>query len=126
MREARDVAARTRKALDDALSHRIDDVHEDDRHRSALAPNSPHDRNADRDHDFGAGGEELRGDQWPAPSVSGQPAQDELGILARDPADLVQGFAHCGDAGLAFGIVLGERLHQADAPHPLLRAGRKR
>src|SRR3954451_2341896 len=96
MREARDVAARTRKALDDALSHRIDDVHEDDRHRSALALNSPHDRNADRDHDFGAGGEELRGASWPAPSVSGQPAQDELGILARDPADLVQGFAHCG------------------------------
>jgi hypothetical protein len=38
----------------------------------------------------------------------------------------VQGFAHRGDAGLAFGIVLGERLHQADVPRPLLRAGHKR
>ena len=52
--------------------------------------------------------------------------QAETTVASTATASLQINVAVNGDAGLAFGIVLGERLHQADAPHPLLRAGRKR
>ena len=101
---------------------RIDNVQEDDRRRSALAPIA---RMTGMPIAITTSGrlQELRGDPWPAPSVSGQPAQNELGILpATRPTS-------CKLAHASMRAWPSDRPRRAaasaDTPHPLYVAGRK-
>ena len=58
----------------------------------------------------------------------GGPALVELQVAAVGPPEFCELLPKCPNADLEFGIALGERHQNPDAPHPLalLRAGRQR
>ncbi len=128
MRKSGGVAARPRQGRDEASTDRIRCLREDDRYGSGRLQQQRHDLAASGQDDIWCEREQFRRVSANALGIARGPASVDLHVAAVDPAQLLQPLQECGEAGLPFHIVRGERHEHADAPHAVrwLRARRER
>ena len=106
--ETRDVAARSRQAVDEAGADRIGGSHEHHRHGAGRLQHHPRGRGAAGQNEVGRERDQFRRVGACAVSVTVGKATKDLDIEAVGPAQLVQRLQERPDAGLSFGIVRGQ------------------
>src|SRR6516164_2057502 len=125
--EARDIAARPRKACNKALADRIADSHEHDRYGVSHLPQCDDARRSDGKYHLWRCADKLRRVGLDACGVGASRAIVDLQVAALAPALFLHRLPECRHASYHFRIVCGKAAEHADPPHAvaLLRARRE-
>src|SRR5262245_30490386 len=126
--EARDVATRSRQAIDEARADRINDEHKHDRHGAGCLPRRPDGRTAGGEDDVWCKRRQFGRVFARIVHIAPGPAIVDLDVLPDRPAQLLQSLQESRIADLRLRIVRGVGHEHADAGYflALLRARRKR
>ena len=127
LHHASDIAARPRQAGDEARADRVGDAGEHDRDRAAFPLQRGDDGRPVCEDRVWLQGDQLFREHLRL-SAGRCKAVVDADIVAFRPSTLFKPLPEAREAGLCFGIVLGEAHQRADPPHPLglLRANRER
>src|SRR5262249_43474216 len=122
------VAARLRKAIDEAGADWVDDIHEYDRHIGRRLLQRRHCRARGGQDNIRCEREQFRRVPATAVGIDRAPTVVDPHVTTGGPAQLLQPLRQRGDAGRSIVVVGGEGHQYADAPPPLalLRTRRER
>ena len=127
--ETGNVAARPRKARDEAAADRIGNVHENDGDGARMLQHRRGGGRAMRKNQVGPQRDEVLGESLHRRRIAGcRPASVDPDVAVLHPPKLLESLPERRDIGLSFPVALGKRHQHADPPHlvALLRTRRKR